>query len=229
MNHHNHIAVCGLAAALSVAACSSDSSLPHDIDPSFAKGGTTATNPTATWKLPLADSDLALTSDRQFGDGTYSVYANGVCNVETVIFATGTTDSGDATVRTNAPTKRGSCSRSFTLKYPDGITETVRSFNNLRKLQNTTTIIPFGVTVKRQLILNPGAFGSASRCDRLLFGTGDQGNGVGSDSVLVTRLTARTWRVRSDGERNLAWCQKTNGFFTMPVDFVIEASRDLPL
>jgi hypothetical protein len=228
MNRRNQIAVCGLAAVLLVAACSSDSSLPNDIEPSFAKS-TTTTNPTATWKLPLADSDLALTSDRGFSDGTYSVYANGVCNVETVIFATGTTDSGDATIRTNAPTKRNACSRSFTLKYPDGITETVRSFNNQRKLQNTTTIIPLGATVKRQLILNPSVFTSTSRCDRLLFGTGDQGNGVGSDSVLVTRLTARTWRVQSDGVRNLAWCQKTGGFFAMPVDFVIEASRDLPL
>jgi hypothetical protein len=136
--------------------------------------------------------------------------------------------AGDAVIQTNEAGRGKTCSRSFTLKFPDGYTEQVRSFNNLRKLQNTTTVIPIGTTVKRQLIINPGAMNATSRCGRVLFGIGDSGNGVGSDSVLVARLNGRTWQVTSNGDRNLAWCQNTGELFAMPVDLVIVASYDLP-
>lgn len=146
--------------------------------------------------LPLADAGLALTSDGQYGDGTYSVYANGVCGVTGTIFATTQkSNTGDAVIQTNSSTRGKSCSRTFTLRYPGGFTEAVPSFNNLRALQNTTTIIPIGATVKRLLILNPGAIVTGSRCDRLLFGVGDNpDNGAGSDSARATRA----WRHSAD-------------------------------
>ncbi|HUF49469.1 MAG TPA: hypothetical protein VMN60_01465 [Longimicrobiales bacterium] len=223
--------LCGLATVVILAACSPDSSTPTAMEPSFSKGGSTQTDPTATWLLPLADDGLAFKSDGQYSDGTNSVYANGVCNVDAKIFATTQkSNSGDAVIQTNAAGKGKSCERSFTLRYPDGHPDdTVRSFNNLRNLQNTTNIIAVGETVKRLLILNPGAMKVSSRCDRLMFGVGDNpDNGAGSDSVLVTRLDARTWRVRSNGGDNLAWCQKTGELFAMPVDFQVVASYDLP-
>lgn len=220
-----------LTAAFCLAGCSSDSSMPTGLEPSFSRGTSTTTDPTATWMLPLADAGLALASDGQYSDGTYSVYANGVCGVSATIFATTQkSNTGDAVIQTNSSTRGKSCGRTFTLRYPDGFSETVPSFNNLRALQNTTTIIPVGATVKRLLILNPGALVTGSRCDRLLFGVGDNpDNGAGSDSVLVTRETARQWHVQSDPQSSeLAWCQKTGELFTMPVDFVIVASYDLP-
>lgn len=217
-----------ILAGSALIACSPEPTAPVSLDLRLAKSASGSTDPGASWKLPLAAAGLALRSDGQFSDGTYSVYANGVCNVSATIFATTQkSNSGDATIQTNGPGKGKSCARTFNVLYPDGFSETVPSFNNLRKLQNTTTIIPLGATVKRQLILNPGVMG-ASRCDRLLFGIGDSGNGVGSDSVLVTRVNARTWQVQSDGEHNLAWCQKTEELFVMPVNLVIVADRDLP-
>jgi hypothetical protein len=222
-----------LAVAFAMSACVNGDSLP--VEPAGAllsKPANPPKDPTATWMIPLNDADLALKSDGQFGDGTYSSYVDGVCNVATRLFATTQgSNSGDAVVRTDGPTKGKSCKRSFTLRYPDGVSETVQSFNNLRALQNTTTFIPVGATERRLLILNPGALATGTRCDRLLFGRGDLNteNGVGSDNVLVTRIDARTWRVQSDPESSkLAWCQKTGELFVMPVDFVVVASYDLP-
>lgn len=228
-----YLALCSLAAVLALAACDPGPTMPADMDPVFSKGqgGGRVVDPTATWLIPLADAGLALRSDGLHDDGTHSVYADGVCGVSATIYATQQrSNSGDATIQTNTSGNGNkACSRLFTVAYPDGITEEVRSFNNLRNLQNTTTVIPVGAEVKRLLILNPGVMEASTRCGRLLFGTGDNPlNGAGSDSVLVERLDARTWRVRSDGDDNLAWCQNTGELFSMPVDFLVVASRDLP-
>lgn len=219
--------------ALLVVGCSTEPSAPFvGGDPVFAKGGPAPTDPTATWMLPLDDQGLAFRSDGQFSDGTYSVYANGVCGVDAKIFATTQkSNSGDGIIQTNPAGKgKNPCARSFTLHYPDGFTETLQSFNNLRKLQNTDTVIPIGATVTRQLILNPSVMGP-SRCGRLLWGEGDFGGGVGSDSVLVTRLDERTWHVESQPPpKNKAWCRDMDGALLdmPPVSFRIVSDRDLP-
>jgi len=83
------------------------------------------------------------------------------------------------------------------VRYPDGFTETLPSFNNVRRVQNTTSVILVGSTVERTLAINPGTLANnPSRCGRLLFGVGEQGAGLGSESVLITRVDARTWEVR---------------------------------
>jgi hypothetical protein len=188
--------------------------------------------PSDTWKLPLADAGLSLKSDRQYSDGTYSVYAAGVCNVTGSIF-TGedgsTNNSGDATIQTSRPS-RGKCGRLFTIVYPDGFTETLASFNNLNLLENTTYAIPFGTTVMRRLVVNPGVLANnPSRCGRLLFGLGPLGDkGIGSDSVAVTRIDASTWQVQSQAApNNLVLCENTGQLYHMQVSFVAVSSRPL--
>jgi hypothetical protein len=175
-------------------------------------------DPTATWKIPLADAGLSLQSDGMFGDGTYSVYANGVCRVSATIFA----NSGDATVQTTAP-KGNTCGRRFRVVYPDGGSDFTPAFNNLNKLQQPP--IPVGTTEERRLILNPG---EGTRCGRVIFGS----NGIvgdGTDKLLVTRMDARTWQVQSQASPNdRAFCESNGAIYNMQVSFVIIASRDLP-
>lgn len=193
-------------------------------------GSSGPSDPTATWLIP-DNGGLSFRSDGQYSADGISTYANGVCGVSAKIFATTEySHSGDATISMDAPKGKNGCGRRVTLVYPDNVTETVRSFNNLRVLQNTDLIIPVDSTVKRTLGIAPAGFSNnPSRCDRLLFGQGGQGNGVGSDSVLVTRLDARTWRVQSNlSSTKLAWCEKLNTLFEMTVDFTIVASEDLP-
>ena len=212
-----------LASVVLIAACSSDlpTAVPSNATPADAR----VTDPTATWKIPLADAGLSIRSDRQYGDGTYSLYANGVCGVSTNIFAGGT---GDATIQTSAP-KAKVCGRTFTVVYPDNFTETVPSFNNLADLENTTDIIPIGATVKRHMNFAPGSIiGTTSRCGTLYFGPGKLGNGVGSDSLNVTRVDASTWHVTSDPTHNLALCGTNNTLYAMTLDFTIVSSRALP-
>ena len=155
------------------------------------------------------------------------MYAHGVCGVSTVIFATGDgTESGDATIKLDAAKGKG-CGRTFTLVYPDGATETLRSFNNLRGLQSSVSRIEIGATKTRTFAISPSSIGVPSRCGRLLFGEGKLGGGAGSDPVLVTRVDARTWRVASQVDGQVL-CENTGEFYAMPVAFVIVASSDLP-
>ena len=188
-------------------------------------------DPTDTWKIPLADANLALRSDHAYSDGTYSSYTNGVCNVGGTIFATtAASSSGDATIQTSSATP-GKCGRRFTLVYPDGFSESLISFNNLKELENTTYSIPVGTTVMRRLIVNPGVLTNKySRCGILYFGVGPLGEkGIGSDSVAVTRVDASTWQVQSQpAPNNRALCGTNNQLYAMPVSFVVVSSRPLP-
>ena len=188
-----------------------------------------ATDPTATWKYPLNDAALAVRSDHLYSDGANSVYANGICNVATTIFATTEhSNSGDATLSTGGS---GKCLRHFTFVYPDGVTETTPSFNNLRGIENTTYSIPVGSTVERQLHMGTDVVPNVgSRCGGLIWGYGVANDiAAGSDSVLVTRLDASTWHVQSqDAPHNKAYCKNTGQLFAMPVDFTVISSRPLP-
>jgi len=212
-----------VSAVVALVACSPDVSAPLSDEASLARGG--PTDPTATWMIPLDDGGLAFRSDHnpQYAVGGNSVYQNGQCGVEAKIFATTQySNSGDATIQTKAP-KGKTCGRLFTLVYPDASTETLASFNNLRDLQSTTSVIPVGATVLRVLAINPGVLANnPSRCGRLLFGVN------GGDMVQVTRVDLRTWHVVSQPDQNLAYCESTTALLAMPVDFTIVASRDLP-
>jgi len=55
--------------------------------------------------------------------------------------------------------------RRVTVRYPDGFTETLPSFNNVRRVQNTKSVILVGSTVERTLAINPGTLANnPSRC-----------------------------------------------------------------
>ena len=79
---------------------------------------------------------------------------------------------------------------------------------------------------------SPGS--NVSRCGGLYFGPGRLGNGVGSDSLLVTRVDGRTWHVYSDltvypdGVHDRALCGSTNTLYAMPVDFTVISNHIEP-
>lgn len=202
-----------------VAACSDAPAAPTSVEvpPASAKPGG-PTDPTATWTVPAPDGILGFASDGQ------GAYADGACGVTTRIFATTAgSNTGDATIQVS----KGKCVRRFTLHYPDNSTEVVMSFNNLLQLQNTTYSIPLNATVKRRLIIAPGALSNnPSRCGRLLFGPNGSVS-LGSDSVDVTRTSASSWLVQSSGSQ-LAYCEDLAVLYVMPVNFTITSSSPLP-
>ena len=217
---------------LAVAGCADKLTSPVSVPAlPVSQSRSTVADPAATWKIPLADAGLALRSDHAYGDGTYSVYANGVCNVGGTIFATtAASNSGDATLQTSAATK-GKCGRTISLVYPDGFMETVPTFANLNALDNTTYSIPVGTTVTRRLVVNPGVVNvHPTRCGKLFLGVGPLGEqGIGSDSVLVTRLDASTWQVQSQpAPHNQALCEANGQLYAMTVSFVVVSSYPLP-
>ncbi|MEO8227508.1 MAG: hypothetical protein ABI637_08755, partial [Gemmatimonadota bacterium] len=137
---------------------------------------------------------------------------------------------GDATLQTAS----GKCSRTFRLFYPDGVSESVQFFSNLKLVQSTASIIPVGDSVLRHLTINTASTRN-SRCGTLYFGEGVAGGGVGSDPLFVKRTSASTWHVYSQpatattAAATKASCGNTTELFSMPVDFVVQASRALPL
>ncbi len=184
----------------------------------------TLADPTITWLLPLDDAALSFRSDRQYSNGTYSAYADGVCGLTTWVEMAITDPfpgfghlSGAHPVSSG---KKGQCGRSLTLFYPDGTTEAAGGVTQRGLAQ--PRIAPGSTELRTLAILS--AVQSTARCGRVLFGEGSQGAGVGSDSVLVTRsVDGASWHVRSNGDRNLALCENTNKLVHMTVDFVIVA------
>src|SRR4029078_155852 len=85
----------------------------NDQEPSFAKAPSVP-DPTATVKIPLDDAALSLKSDQAFSDGTYSVYANGVCGVSATIFLGG---SGDMVLLGGNPRNSPNGCTSYPRKY----------------------------------------------------------------------------------------------------------------
>lgn len=184
-----------------------------DAPVALAKAPPPPPEPTTTLKLPLSVAGLAVTSDGLYNDGTYSLYANGVCGVTASILTNG---SGDAIMQTNNPTARDRrcvhAPRTWTLAYDDGVVETIPVFVNLHEIQNATFTIPVNTTVKRRFGINPTQI---TRCDRLVWGEA-------GDSVWVTRTATDTWEVRSqDAPNDRAWCSTTGLTYHMPIRFVI--------
>jgi hypothetical protein len=188
----------------------------------------TVGDPSATYLFPLADATLNLRSDHASSDGTSSVYANGVCGLQAKIFATTQiSNTGDATLDTGPQSKGRSCSRRFTVVYPDGFTESTGSFSNVGEIENTTYSIPVGATVKRAFRFG---LNSSARCEALIWAaTALGGETVPGDSALVTRTALDTWHVQSQpAPNNRAWCKPSGPSYNMDVDFTIKSSRPLP-
>jgi hypothetical protein len=212
-----------ISLSLLIAACAEPVAAPlaPESEPELAR----ASSPVISWKIPLATAGLGLHSDGKFSDGTYSVYTGGVCDVTTNLFNGDANSSGDATIRTLV--KGSKCHRLFTVRYPDGYSEAIWSFNNVHRIQNSTYSIPIGSTVRRRFTINPAVVDSPSRCGRLIFGP-NATTGAGSDSVLVSRLDAQTWQVRSDAApNNRAHCEATGEVFEIPVSFLVVSSQPL--
>ena len=188
-------------------------------------------DPAAAFWFPTDDAGLGLRSDHLFVNGSSSVYAYGVCGVNSRIFATGAASgSGDAIMHTNNPrSKDRKCSaypRTVTVDYGDGVVESAPVFINVREIANATFQIPIGESALRILRVNVGG-----RCDGLAWTDqlGDGTNTNGGDRVIVTRVDASTWLVESqpDGE-NQAYCVSTGQLFHIPVRFTLVADHPLP-
>jgi hypothetical protein len=179
----------------------------------------TVTDPTSTWNFPLSDAGLSVKGDRKYGDGTYSVYADGVCGVTGKFFAASAGSSGDVTLSLARDRKCVDAPRKLTISYDDGVVETTTAFVFLREIENTITAIPIGSTA-------PRFFGIryTTRCDALQFGKDSN-----SDKVFVTRVDAHTWHAVSQPTPNdRAYCTTTGRSYHMQVDFVVTSNRDLP-
>lgn len=219
-----------------VASCSEPTAAPRVLSGSLvpsASKSSQASDPTATWKIPLADGGLALKSDARFSDGSASVYANGVCGVSTRIFAA-PSESGDATLQTSYPKGKG-CGRTVITTYPDGGADTLAFLANLNKLESADlgNAIPIGQSSLRRLIIgfNDRLSGNptSGRCGRVIFG--DNGTvGAGTDMLVVTRVDAATWRVQSQpAPNNRALCENLGAIYDgMNVDLTIVSSFGLP-
>jgi hypothetical protein len=188
-------------------------------------------DPTAAFWFPTDDASLGLRSDHLFMNGTSSVYANGVCGVNSKLFATGAASgSGDAIMHTNNPqSKDRKCSsypRTVTLEYGPGDVEAAPVFINVREIANTTFQIPVGTTAQRILRVNVGG-----RCEGLAWA--DQlANGTntnGGDRVNVTRVDASTWLVQSQPyPDNQAYCITTGQLYHLNVQFLVVTDRPMP-
>jgi hypothetical protein len=184
-------------------ACDSSRSPELIAGPRTSAAARPAPGPTATWAFPVADAGLSVRSDGRFldGTGTYSLYAHGVCTVNSPMFTSG---SGDNTISFNYP-KTKVCGRTWTVSYPDGVTETLAYQGGVQVLQNDTYSIPVGTTVLRHMRFGTGNNGNptAARCSQgLVFGEGGANPALGSDSVTVTRIDASTWEVASQAAPN---------------------------
>ena len=188
-------------------------------------------DPKATFLYPLADASLNVRSDGLFSDGTYSVYANGVCGVVSKIYATTEqSNTGDATMGTYQPrTKDRTCAtypRRIRIIFPDGFTETTHTGTNLRFVENSTSSIPVGATVKRALHVGVG---ESVRCEGLVWSANRTGTPVPGDSVLVTRLAEDRWHVQSQPyPNNRAYCWPNGPAYNMTVELTVVSSRPLP-
>jgi hypothetical protein len=209
---------------------------PRDLtssDAMAAKGGPPPADVTTDWAFPVADAGLSIRSDGQFSDGTYSWYRAGTCTFTSTLFLEG---SGDNVIRFDYPKTKPKpvCGRTMTMVFPDGVTETLAYEGGVQILQSAAFQIPVGTQAKRHMRFGAGQrFRNnpvPARCGLgLVFGEGGGNPALGSDSVVVSRLDARTWRVQTQSSPdNFAYCIDNGQLYEMTLDFTIVASRDLP-
>ena len=125
---------------------------------SLAKPPSGPTDPTATFEIPTNDLTLGLRGDGLYPSGDASVYAHGVCGVNSKIFATTqASNSGDAIMHTNNPRfsdrKCSAYRRTVTIDFGDA-TETAPAFINVREIAHTNFRMAIGSTVPRTLHVN---------------------------------------------------------------------------
>lgn len=215
-----------LLLALTLVACSANQdgplAIPSESVPAFARGGS---DPKPAFHFPLDDAALGLRSDHLFVSGGSSVYSEAVCGVTTNLFVGGT---GDARMQTDNPKytdrKCAAYPRKLTIAYGDGVVEATGTAANVLRLQTADFSIPVGTTAKRGLNVADG------RCAGLRW-KADLADGtlIAADSVLVTRIDARTWRVETQPyPANRAYCMSNGQSYNIAVRFTLIANQDLP-
>jgi hypothetical protein len=234
-----------LAAAL-VAGCADEPIAPEFAAPDAPQfgqsnkpggggGGSTESDPTATFILP--NGGFGLGGDGKYLNGGESEYAEKVCGVHSKIFATAeASNSGDAIMHTSNPKYRDrKCPdypRKVSLDY-DGngsVDEQVEVFINLGGIHNTTYYIPLNETREHRLNVNPE---SSAVCDGVLvFNDQYQDTPVSAKKVYVTRTAGDRWLVRTDNpatpdvvESGTAYCSSTGAYHTISVQFMVVSSR----
>lgn len=229
----------GVAFAL-VAACNTGDGGARLLAPQSPTLGKTPapTDPTATFWFPLADAALGLQSDHiaTYVQGDSSAYADGVCGVHALIFATASaSNSGDATMQTDNPKFGDRHCRDYPRKLgivlrDDGgnivtqLSSTV--FMNTHDIENTTDVIPIGSSTLRGLTLSEDPHCNGLRWTLVM---PDQITPSGADQVTVTRTSANSWVVATQPYPNdKAFCLGDGQLYHVPVRFTIVASRALP-
>lgn len=178
----------------------------------------TEADPTADFTF---DNSLALRSD-----GYSPLYSHGVCGVWTQIFLAN--GGADAYMQTDNPKHRDrKCAaypRKLLVDYGDGVTSLSGTVLNLNSLSTSSFNIPVGTSAKRGLNL------ADSRCNGLRWKAKlQEGVIVAADSVIVTRVNATTFTVRTQAPpNNRAYCIGLNRSFNISVGFTIVTSRAFP-
>ena len=225
----------GIAFAAGIVGCANDAATPSPLAPQAPKFARHSgpTDPTSTLYFPLDDASLGVKSDHLFVSGTSSAYAQGVCGVDSKIFATTeASNSGDLVMQTDNPTYRDhKCSaypRKLVIDYGDGTAPRASTvFVNLRDLErenDPADQISIGGSRIRGLHVNE------SRCGGLVYQAqlGDGTSTNGADSVIVTRTAADTWVVTTQPAPNdKAYCKGDGLLYHIPVNFTIVSSRPL--
>lgn len=216
-----------------------------DVEASFNSkkpGGSTETDPIATFYLPATNDNgaLALWGDGKSVKNGMSEYWHQVCGVETRFYYTGSGDAilnsvghkGSASKCKNAPRQvKINFSSPVEAATPKGDIETVSAWINTFQVQNTTSSIAVTDTVLRDMNVN---FTGSQYCDGLRFRTSlpaYPGVSTVADQVQVTRESANRWRVHSQDGFAKAACLKNDalvGHYNIPVDFYIVTDRNLP-
>lgn len=187
----------------------------------------TAADPKAELLFPLDTSGLGVSSDGLYVSGDQSVYQNGVCGVDSKMFATTElSNSGDAVMQTDNPKfadrKCQNYPRKLVIDYGDGTAPQWSTvFINVRDIQRDNVPadqIAVGSSRIRGLHVNE------SRCGGLVYQAqlGDGTPTNGADSVIVTRTAIDTWVVTTQPAPNdKAYCKATGQLYHIPVRFTI--------
>jgi hypothetical protein len=227
-------AIVALAIAAACAAGDNAATLVAPRGPAFSKSAPVNPDPSVQIQFPLNDAALGFKSDHiaTYVVGNVSVYADAVCGVHALMFAT---NGGDVTMQTNdSKYSDRHCPdypRKLGIVLRDDAGNIVTQFSiagamNQRSVEDLTAPMAIGSTIARGLV-----FGSDPLCNSLRWAIfqADGVTPIGADRVNVTRVDASTWHVQSQPYPNdKVLCVGNNTLYHAPVDFTIVAARPMP-
>ena len=186
----------------------------------------TAADPKAEFLFPVDASGLGLSSDGLYVSGDQSVYQNGVCGVDSKIFATTQlSNSGDAIMQTDNPKymnkKCPAYPRKLLVSYGDGTapqwSTVFVNVGDIERDNDPADQIAIGSARLRALHVNDSRCGGLVYQDHIADGTL-----TGADSVIVTRTAADTWLVTTQPAPNdKAYCKADGQLYHIPVRLTV--------